>query len=113
MAHCLRVLPLMCTARYPWMVAVLLPLASALLGQEAYVMKQLPAERVIVARGGYFPKMLLRADGELLCTFKNGSPHAGKTGRASLARSRDGGRTWSEPVTVLDCPNADDSLDAV
>ena len=82
-------------------------------GQAESSLDPLPAERVVVARSGYFPKMVIRQNGELLCTFKTGSPHASKTGRASLARSTDGGRTWSKPVTVLDFPNADDSLDAV
>ena len=99
-------------SRYLWLTA-LLAAAAAPAAQEAFVLTPLTAERVIVARGGYFPKMVIRPDGELICTFKNGSPHAGKSGRASLARSKDGGRTWSPPVTVLDFPDADDSLDAV
>jgi hypothetical protein len=104
----------MTTVRSLWFAAAALPLVYiSMAGQDAYVMNSVPAERVIVAPGGYFPKMLLRKNGELLCTFKTGSPHAGKTGRASLARSQDGGRTWSKPVTVLDFPDADDSLDAV
>jgi hypothetical protein len=99
---------------YFWLVAAALPLAYfTLRGENKSVPQALPAERVVVARGGYFPKMLIRENGELLCTFKTGAPHAGKTGRASLARSTDGGRTWSAAVTVLDFPDADDSLDAV
>jgi sialidase-1 len=82
-------------------------------GQGESALEPLAAERVVIARGGYFPKMLIRKNGELLCTFKTGALHASKTGRSSMARSTDGGRTWSQPVTVLDFPNADDSVDAV
>lgn len=75
--------------------------------------KDIHASRVVVAQGGYFPKLLLRKNGELLATFKTGAPHSGKTGRASLSRSVDGGYTWSRPVTIFDIPDADDSTDAL
>jgi hypothetical protein len=102
------------TRHYFVLAAATLPLAYlSLRGEDIPALQPVPAERVVIARSGYFPKMVIRADGELLCTFKTGSPHAGKTGRASLARSSDGGRSWSQPVTVLDFPDADDSLDAV
>jgi photosystem II stability/assembly factor-like uncharacterized protein len=88
-------------------------IASQLSGHDIFLVKQLPAKQVIVAQGGYVPKVLLRKNGELLATFKTGAGHSGKTGRASLARSRDGGRTWSKPVTIFDMPNTDDSTDAL
>jgi hypothetical protein len=71
------------------------------------------AERLTVAQGGYFPRMLLLKDGEILLTCKTGAPHVGKASRASMARSRDGGRTWSTPITVFDIPDALDSTDAL
>jgi len=81
--------------------------------QTAYLLTPLSSERVAVAQGGYFPKLLQRRNGELLATFKTNAPHIGKTGRASMSRSTDGGRTWSTPVTVFDIPEADDSTDAL
>jgi hypothetical protein len=62
-------------------------------GQEALLITELAAERFNVVQGGYFPRMLLLRDGEILLTCKTGAPHVGKASRASLVRSQDGGRT--------------------
>ncbi len=83
------------------------------LSEEVYLLEPLSAERVIVAKGGYFPRLLQRRNGELIATFKTNAPHIGKGGRASMSRSKDGGRTWSSPVTVFDKPDADDSTDSL
>ena len=80
--------------------------------QEAYVLHELRAERFEVAHGGYFPRLVALRNGDLLATFKYGAAHVGKGGRAGLARSTDGGRTWSPPETVFDIPEADDGVDA-
>ncbi|MCI0621473.1 MAG: glycoside hydrolase [Acidobacteria bacterium] len=74
-------------------------------------MRAVPAERLVVAQGGYFPRTLMLKNGEILATFKTGAPHVGKAGRASMSRSLDGGKNWSPPQTVFDLPEADDSTD--
>src|SRR2546430_17325304 len=42
----------------------------------------------------------------LLAFFKTGAAHIGKSGRASMSRSVDGGETWSQTETVFDRPDA-------
>lgn len=97
----------------PLFVVLVWLIAYRLGGYDIFLVKQMAAKRVLVAQGGYVPKVLLRKNGELLATFKTGAGHSGKTGRASLSRSTDGGYTWSKPVTIFDMPDADDSTDAV
>ena len=80
--------------------------------QEALLVRELASERVVVARGAYFPRLVATRDGSLLASFKDGAAHVGKGGRASIARSRDGGRSWSDPKVVFDLPDADDGIDA-
>jgi hypothetical protein len=97
-----------------WFAFLLLSASVSSLGEQAALLTtELASERVTVAQGGYFPRMLLLRDGEILLTCKTGAPHVGKASRASLLRSRDGGRTWSAPVTVFDYPDALDSTDAL
>ena len=79
--------------------------------QEAFVMQELKASRVIVAPGGFFPRMELLENGDILVAVKTGAAHVGKSGRADLVRSRDGGKTWSKPVTLFDLPGRDDAID--
>jgi Neuraminidase (sialidase) len=80
-------------------------------GQEAFELRGVPSERVTVAQAAYFPKMAILKNGDILASFKTGAAHVGKTGRAAIARSTDGGRTWSAPVTIFDIPDADDGID--
>lgn len=82
----------------------------AAFGQEAFQIGSLEAERGIVYQGGYFPRLAKLPSGELLSFFKTGAAHIGKSGKASMSRSTDGGKTWSAPVTVFDRPNADDGI---
>ena len=78
--------------------------------QEAVRMRDLTAERHVVFQGGYFPRAVALPNGDLLATFKYGAAHVGKGGKAGLARSTDGGKTWSVPKTVFDRPEADDGV---
>ena len=91
--------------------ALFLLAAEGVSGQEAFVMRELEASRVVVASGGYFPRMELLKNGDLLVAVKSGAAHVGKSGRADTVRSRDGGMTWSKPVTVFDLPGRDDAID--
>ncbi len=92
---------------------LLLPILIAVSqAQEAFQLKELRAERYTVVQGGYFPRMAGLPNGDLVAFFKTGAAHIGKSGRASMSRSTDGGKTWSAPRTVFDIPNADDGVDA-
>jgi sialidase-1 len=52
-----------------------------------------------------WPTLALRRNGELLVAYSGGRElHVCPFGRVELIRSRDGGRTWSWPETVLDTP---------
>lgn len=52
-----------------------------------------------------WPTLALRRSGELLVAYSGGrESHICPFGRVDLIRSRDGGRTWSWPETVLDTP---------
>ena len=80
--------------------------------QEAKLVTELTAERYTVMQGGYFPRLVLLANSDLLVTFKYGAPHIGKSGKTGISRSSDGGKTWSPPQLLFDIPNADDGFDA-
>ncbi|MEO7651397.1 MAG: sialidase family protein, partial [Bryobacteraceae bacterium] len=84
----------------------LFPLAA----QEAFQLNELNAKRITIAKGAYFPRLVQAGNGDLLAFFKTGAAHIGKSGRASMARSVDGGETWSAPQVVFDRPNADDGI---
>ncbi|MCC6588559.1 MAG: exo-alpha-sialidase [Bryobacterales bacterium] len=86
--------------------------AAPLPAQEAFQLKQLPSERYTVVQGGYFPRLAALPNGHLLAFFKTGAAHIGKSGKASMSRSTDSGKTWSNPETVFDLPDADDGVDA-
>ncbi len=83
---------------------------AAWAADDVHQLAPLPATRVTVAKGAYFPRLVAARGGELLAFFKTGAAHIGKGGRASLSRSADGGLSWSPPVTVFDRPDADDGI---
>jgi photosystem II stability/assembly factor-like uncharacterized protein len=52
-----------------------------------------------------WPTIARTADGELLIAFSGDrEAHVCPFGKTQLVRSRDGGKTWSEPATVNDTP---------
>ncbi len=56
-----------------------------------------------------FPGVALLPNGELVVVYREGTMHATEpTGKVSLSRSEDGGRTWLPRVTALDLPDVDD-----
>ena len=95
-----------------WIALVLSFGMPALLGQEAYLLRELKAERHVVVNGGYFPRVVALKGGDLLATYKYDAPHVGKGGKAGISRSRDGGVTWSKTQLLFDIPDADDGADA-
>ena len=77
-----------------------------------------PSRRIVTdaGAGGYqaFPDVCRLKSGELLCVFYAGYGHVShpnaklpKGGRICAVRSRDEGRTWSAPVTLIDTPDDD------
>src|SRR5581483_4593211 len=65
-------------------------------------------ERVTIARnGGYFPVLVHLRSGELMAVLRGGAPHRGIAGRLDLVTSKDDGRSWSGPRTVIDSPEDD------
>ena len=75
-----------------------------------YALKPMPATKVTIAQRGYFPRLDVLSNGDLLSVFKMGAGHVGKHGYAGLSRSSDGGQTWTEPVKIFDLPKADDGV---
>lgn len=63
------------------------------------------ATRTIAVTGeGYFPVLVLLRDGRLAAVIRGGAPHLGRGGRLDWIESRDGGKTWSAPRTIVDGP---------
>ena len=51
---------------------------------------------------GYFPVLVNPGDDEILAVVRGGAGHVGITGRLDAVRSLDGGRTWEEPIVIVD-----------
>ena len=66
--------------------------------------RELPGTEVVtvVEGAGFFPVVVTLEGNELLAVLRGGAAHVGIKGRLEAVRSSDGGRTWSEPVTVAD-----------
>lgn len=83
-------------------------LAILLLFTSVLVHAATPGERITVATTeGYFPVLIQLKNGNLVGMFRGGAPHVGIKGRLESVISRDGGRTWSKPDTVIDGPEDD------
>ena len=77
------------------------------------VSRWLATDHVVIARDPAkhfaFPGVALLKNGDLAVVYREGTIHGyEKTGKVSLSRSTDGGRTWLPRVTALDRPNYDD-----
>ena len=62
-------------------------------------------ERITVVKGGgYFPILIRLNNGTLAAVVRGGARHVGVGGRLDLVTSRDGGRNWSAPRTIVYMP---------
>lgn len=96
----------------PAICAVLLTHAAAGEDVTGFYGARIAAERVtVVSGGGHFPVLTRLDNGDLLAAVRGGATHVGVKGRLDVARSTDGGRTWSLQ-TVADEP-ADDRNPAI
>ena len=66
--------------------------------------------RVYAGRYDAFPSAVLLRNGDLLVAFRTGGGHIGPDGKIALARSKDGGSTWSTAV-IFDNAGVDDRTD--
>jgi hypothetical protein len=56
-------------------------------------------------RNTYFPTAELLKNGQIVVVYYDSPDHVSRSGRISMVRSRDQGRTWSAPTVVIDGPN--------
>ncbi len=67
-----------------------------------------PAVRMtVVEGGGHFPVACILKNGDLAVVLRGGAPHVGIRGRLDLVTSKDSGRTWLAPRTIVDTPGDD------
>lgn len=76
---------------------LLVLMSTVLLGQTGQV-------RTVVEGSGYFPVLIRLQSGELLAVLRGGGSHVDVRGRLDMVMSKDEGRTWSAPWTVVDGP---------
>jgi len=55
---------------------------------------------LITPMGGYFPVLTKLSNGPLAAIFRMGDYHIGQRGRLEMARSDDGGKSWTLPHLV-------------
>jgi hypothetical protein len=66
------------------------------------------AEHIVaVTGGGYWPTLMKLPGGVLAAVVRGGSPHVGLHSRLDLARSADGGRTWTVSNIIPPCDRCD------
>lgn len=65
------------------------------------------SEHTVVSGQGYFPVIAATETDDLLVVLRGGAPHMGLGGRLDAVRSTDGGRTWTQPVTIADSERDD------
>ena len=58
--------------------------------------------RDVVKGSGYFPVMIKLRSGDLLAVMRGGGQHVDIRGRLDMVSSKDGGKSWSAPWTVVD-----------
>ncbi len=63
--------------------------------------------QTVLEGAGYFPVMIQLKDGRLAAVHRAGAAHIGRGGRLDWITSRDQGRTWTKPVTLVDTPEDD------
>jgi len=91
------------------------PTASPQATPRVQIVVERPARRIVTDAhaGGYqaFPDVCRLKNGDLLCVFYAGYAHISfpkeglpNGGRVCAVRSKDDGKTWSEPWTVVDTP---------
>ena len=66
-----------------------------------------PRRATVVTGGGYFPVLIRLKNGDLMAVLRGGAPHIGVKGRLDIITSKDNGKTWSAPHTVVDGPEDD------
>ena len=67
--------------------------------------QRLDVPRQIVAQNkGYFPVLVGLGGQQLGAVIRSGSGHVGKSGRLEWISSKDGGKSWSQPVVIADSP---------
>lgn len=61
----------------------------------------------VVSGGGYFPVLIRLKNRDLMAVLRGGAPHIGVKGRLDIVTSKDDGKTWLTPQTVVDGPEDD------
>ncbi len=65
------------------------------------------SEHTVTDGQGYFPVIAASETDELLVVLRGGAAHMGLGGRLDAVRSADGGRKWSNPVTIANSERDD------